>query len=471
MEALFAFLMALLFTLIFTLGFQRRGPWSSVVVFFLVVFLAAWAGSLWISHAGPAFVGIFWVPIVAVAFIFAVLLSTLLPRRPPTQSVETISQVKQEERTRERVYDAFFWMLVIGLALLILLGYAFQHTTALGPPPVKRLKGQRMANRDIITIGASAGGVEALMALARTLPGDLPASVFVVQHVAPEQPSAMAELLSRSGPLAVEVTQDRMEFRPSRIYVAAPDRHLMIDRSYAYLTRGPRENLVRPAVDPLFRSAAVVHGPHVIGVILSGSLDDGTSGLGAIKRCGGVAVVQDPEDARFPDMPQSAVEHVEVDYTVPLSQMGDLLTQLAAGAPGTPTPPSSELLMEVEISRAGGGSAGLLDEIGDLAALTCEACRGPLWEIRNEKIVRFRCREGHSYTAKTLLSEQRDGIEQSLWAAVQTMDERVRVLERLVAYDEERGRKGGLASFRARAQETRGYADHLRKFLLALNQP
>lgn len=134
MEALFAFLMALLFTLIFTLiftlGFQRRGPWSSVVVFFLVVFLAAWAGSLWISHAGPAFVGIFWVPIVAVAFIFAVLLSTLLPRRPPTQHVETISQVKQEEKVRERMFDAFFWMLVIGLAVIILLGYAFQHTTA-----------------------------------------------------------------------------------------------------------------------------------------------------------------------------------------------------------------------------------------------------------------------------------------------------------------------------------------------------
>lgn len=130
MEALFALVMALLFTLIFTLGFERRGPWSSIVVFFLVVFLAAWAGSLWISPAGPAFVGIFWVPIVAVAFIFAVLLSTLFPRRPPTQHVETISQVKQEEKVRERVYDAFFWMLLIGLAVIILLGYALQQPTA-----------------------------------------------------------------------------------------------------------------------------------------------------------------------------------------------------------------------------------------------------------------------------------------------------------------------------------------------------
>ncbi|MGE5293566.1 MAG: chemotaxis protein CheB [Solirubrobacterales bacterium] len=190
-----------------------------------------------------------------------------------------------------------------------------------------------MANRDIITIGASAGGVEALMALAGELPADLPASVFVVQHLAPDYPSAMAELLAHSGPLAAEIAADRTEFRPSRIYVAPPDKHLMIDRSYAYLTRGPRENLARPSIDPLFRSAAVVHGPHVIGVILSGALDDGTSGLGAIKRCGGMAVVQDPDDAKFPDMPRSAADHVDVDYTVPLSQMGELLVRLASSAP------------------------------------------------------------------------------------------------------------------------------------------
>lgn len=327
-----------------------------------------------------------------------------------------------------------------------------------------------MVNRDIIAIGASAGGVEALMKLAADLPANLPASIFIVQHVAPQYPSAMAELLARSGPLPVETAVDRPEFQKGRMYVAPPDRHLMIDRSYAYLTRGPRENLARPSIDPLFRSAAVVHGPHVIGVILSGALDDGTSGLGAIKRCGGVAVVQDPDDARFPDMPRSAAENVDVDYSVPMSEMGTLLVRLAAGSPGAPAPPSSELLMEVELARAGGGSAELLDSIGNLAALTCEACGGPLWEIRNDKIVRFRCREGHSYTAKTLLTEQKDGIEQSLWAAVQTMDERVRVLERLVAHDERKGRTGALSTYQIRAKETKGYADHLRQFLLTLNQ-
>ncbi|MGE5293567.1 MAG: hypothetical protein ACM3VT_01935 [Solirubrobacterales bacterium] len=130
MEALFALAMAVLFTIIFTLGFQRRGPWSSTLLFFIVVFLAAWAGSLWISPIGPAFAGIYWVPIVAVALLFALMLSTMLPRRPPTQKVETISQVKRDEKVTERVFDAFFWMLVVGLAVIILLGYAFQHTAA-----------------------------------------------------------------------------------------------------------------------------------------------------------------------------------------------------------------------------------------------------------------------------------------------------------------------------------------------------
>lgn len=171
-----------------------------------------------------------------------------------------------------------------------------------------------MANRDIVTIGASAGGVEALMRLVGGLPGDLPASIFIVQHVSPETPSLMVDLLSRSGILDVEKAGDRKEFRPGKIYVAPPDHHLMIDRSFMYLTKGPRENRVRPALDPLFRSAAVVHGPHVIGVILTGSLDDGTSGLGAVKRCGGVVVVQDPDDAQFADMPRNAAENVDVNH-------------------------------------------------------------------------------------------------------------------------------------------------------------
>lgn len=327
-----------------------------------------------------------------------------------------------------------------------------------------------MANRDIITIGASAGGVDALTTLVQELPADLPAAIFIVLHISAQSPGMMANILSRRSVLSVETAVDRQEIRPGCAYVAPPDRHLMIDRSYMYLTRGPRENYVRPSVDPLFRSAAVVHGPRVIGVILTGHLDDGTSGLGAVKRCGGVAVVQDPNDAQVPDMPRSAAEHVDVDYSVPLSQMAELLVRLANSAPGDPIPPPPELLMEVEVARVGAGSAEILDGIGDLAPLTCAECGGPLWEMRGDSIPRFRCREGHSHTAKNLLAGLTDGIEQSLWAVVQTMDERVRVLERLIRFDEEKGRSRGVPSFRSRAEETKEHADQLRQFLLTVNQ-
>lgn len=327
-----------------------------------------------------------------------------------------------------------------------------------------------MANRDIITIGASAGGVEALTELAASLPADLPASVFAVVHLSAQSPSMLSEVLGRRSALPVEQASDRAEIRRGRIYVAPPDQHLMIDRSYIYLTRGPRENRVRPSVDPLFRSAAVVHGPHVIGVVLSGTLDDGTSGMVAIKRCGGVAVVQDPDDAAFSDMPRSAIEHTEVDYRVPVSQMAQLLVRLAEGVPGKPLPPPQELLAEVEIARSGKSTTERTDEIGDLVPLTCAECGGPLWQIRGDRVLRFRCREGHSYTAKTLVSEMSDNIEQSLWVAVQTMDERTRMLERLAESEMRREHERSAASFRNRAEEARRHANHLREFLLSLNQ-
>ncbi len=327
-----------------------------------------------------------------------------------------------------------------------------------------------MANHDIITIGASAGGVEALIKLVAGLPGDLPASIFVVQHSAPESRGELAEVLGYRGALPVELAADRRAIELSHIYVAPPDYHMMIDRSYMYITHGPRENMTRPAVDPLFRSAAVVHGPHVIGVILSGTLDDGAAGLLAIKRCGGLAVVQDPEDALYPDMPRSAMEIVDVDASIALGDLPPLLARLAHEPPGPPKPPSYELLSEVEMSRTESGNIGKLNEIGELVPLTCSECGGPLWQIKDDKITRFRCRTGHSYTAKALASEISDAVERSLWVAVQMMDERVRTLERLATTEEEKERRRSAGGFRDRAAETREHTERLRQLLLSLNQ-
>ncbi len=272
------------------------------------------------------------------------------------------------------------------------------------------------------------------------------------------------------GVLSVEIAADRQEIERSHVYVAPPDYHLLIDRSYMYINHGPRENMTRPAVDPLFRSAAVVHGPHVIGVILSGTLDDGAAGLLAIKCCGGLAVVQDPEDALYSDMPRSAMDVVDVDACTALGELPALLTRLAQEPPGPPMAPPAGLLAEVEMSRVESGNIGRLNEIGVLVPLTCAECGGPLWQINDDKMTRFRCRVGHAYTAKTLATEISDEVERSLWVAVQMMDERTRTLERLAATEQEKDRRRSSASFHDKAAENREHAERLRQLLLSINQ-
>ena len=187
-----------------------------------------------------------------------------------------------------------------------------------------------MPGKDVIVVGASTGGVEALLALVKGLPQDLPASVFVVMHTAPDSPGVLADILNRNGNLPATNARNRERIKPGRIYVAPPDYHLLIEPGLLRITHGPKENRFRPAVDPLFRSAAQVYGPRAVGVILTGGLDDGTSGLWAIKRLGGTAIVQDPQEAFMPSMPQSAMNRVEVDYCLPVAEIALLLARLAS---------------------------------------------------------------------------------------------------------------------------------------------
>jgi two-component system chemotaxis response regulator CheB len=208
-----------------------------------------------------------------------------------------------------------------------------------------------MQGHDIVVIGFSAGGIEPLLQLVADLPSDLPAALFVVHHFPPNSISALASILSRSADLAVRTARDREPVAPGYIYVGRPDRHLLVMRGLMRLTRGPREHGSRPALDPLFRSAARSYGSRVIGVLLSGTLDDGTIGLHAIKSAGGLAVVQDPEQAAYPGMPTSAIEHVEVDHVLPVGKMGALLTRLTrepALPPSVRLPDNQPAAMDVE---------------------------------------------------------------------------------------------------------------------------
>jgi Chemotaxis response regulator containing a CheY-like receiver domain and a methylesterase domain len=193
---------------------------------------------------------------------------------------------------------------------------------------------------DIIVIGASMGGIETLSNLVAQFPEDLPAAIFIVVHIAPNGPGVLAQILDRTGPLTAKLAENGESIRHGRIYVAPPDHHLLVKQGFIRVTRGPRENRSRPAIDPLFRSAAVAYGSRVIGVILTGFQNDGTAGLITIKRCGGVAVVQEPKDALALDMPQSALDSVEVDHCLAVSGMGAVLDRLAR-EPVKETPPSA----------------------------------------------------------------------------------------------------------------------------------
>jgi two-component system, chemotaxis family, protein-glutamate methylesterase/glutaminase len=296
-----------------------------------------------------------------------------------------------------------------------------------------------MATHDIIVIGASAGGVEAISTVVAELPRDLRGAVLVVLHLARGR-SVMPEILTRVARMPAVHPSDGERLQFGRIYVAPPDHHLVVEGDTVRTTHGPTENGVRPAVDTLFRSAARFYGPRVIGVVLTGSLDDGTAGLAAIKEAGGIAVVQDPEEAFAPSMPRSAMHHVDVDHVLPLREIGPLLVSLThenAGSAGAPRGPHLRAMEpdrgEVRIAHVPG------DRPGNLAVFTCPECNGNLWESEDAGILRFRCRVGHVYTADSMLAAHTDGVDRALWFALKALEERVALTRKLA--ERARGRQ------------------------------
>ena len=324
-----------------------------------------------------------------------------------------------------------------------------------------------MSGHGIIVVGASAGGVDALKQLVQGFPAGLPAAVFVVVHVPAHAPSVLPRILSRAGPLPAVHPEDGQEIRPGTIYVAPPDYHLLIKPGRVRLTRGPRENRHRPAVDALFRTAARSYGPQVVGAVLSGVLDDGTAGLGAIKRAGGVAVVQDPDDALYSGMPRSALENVDVDYCLPAAGLAGLLARLAS----EPAAPASRLddeeQQEADMAEMAPGAMHTPDRPGTPSGFGCPECGGSLWEFHEGELLRFRCRVGHAWTAETLLSEQSDGLESALWSALRALEERSALAARMVERATGRGHAQSAEMFAAQAHDARGHAEVIRRVLTA----
>jgi two-component system chemotaxis response regulator CheB len=270
-----------------------------------------------------------------------------------------------------------------------------------------------MANRDIVVVGASAGGVELLLDLAGELPAKLPAAVFVVLHTAAGYLSALPDLLSSRGALPACHPQHGDEIAPGRIYVAPPDNHLLVRPGFVEVVRGPKENGHRPAVDTLFRTASWSYGSRVVGVVLSGYLDCGTAGLMSVKARGGIAVVQEPSTATAPDMPTSALRRVAVDHVAQPAELPGLITRLAAEqAPAPAAPAHAQAVDELEGTK-----------LGSPAELVCPLCHGVLTEVTLGEFRHFRCHVGHAFSLDSLLGEQSEDVERALWAAVRALEE------------------------------------------------
>ena len=286
--------------------------------------------------------------------------------------------------------------------------------------------------RDAIVVGSSAGGIHALRGLVHGLPKDLPAAVVVVNHIPSAALSALPMILGSAGPLSAKAAEDGEAMNRGTVYVAPPDRHVLIEKGRLRLTNGPRENRVRPCVDTLFRSAAVDLGPRVIGVVLSGALDDGTAGLWAIKDRGGIAIVQNPSEAEYPDMPESAIAHVAIDHVLPVAEMGPRLGALVRERINAEAaPPRPAMAAETQMDLRGRAlSKGVL-ELGRSSQNSCPACHGSLVEIREGSIARYRCHTGHAYSLRTLLEETDLAIESSLWNTVRALEERSFLLRTL----------------------------------------
>ena len=329
-----------------------------------------------------------------------------------------------------------------------------------------------MAKRDIIVVGGSAGSLEALKALVANLPANLAASVFIVIHLTPARESLLPHILNRAGrmPAFQPLDQERIEY--GQIYVAPPDRHLVLENRHISLIHGPKENRTRPAIDPLFRSAATNYGRRVIGVLLSGSLDDGTAGLRAIKQRGGVTIVQDPNEALYPSMPESAIYNNAIDHIVKANAIAPLLRQLVEAEIDKKeevSAMSGDFRKEDELAKQQLQPAEMInttDDLGELSMFTCPECQGTLWELKDGELLRYRCHVGHAYSIDSLDAGQGEKLESALWSALRALEERGALARRLAQQSRERQRQGLAERFEQRAGEADEHAESIRRILL-----
>jgi two-component system chemotaxis response regulator CheB len=322
--------------------------------------------------------------------------------------------------------------------------------------------------RDLTVMGASAGGVQALAEVVAGLPLEFPGAVLVALHVLPTGTSVLPQILERAGRLPAATAKHGEHLEQGRIYVAPPDYHLLVWEGRIQLSRGPRENGHRPAIDPMFRSAARTYGQRVIGVVLSGTLDDGTAGMRAIKESGGTTIAQDPRDALYSGMPQSAIDHGTADHVIPAGAIADRMCDLV----GAPLPARAETGAHASAGPPPEITLSLADSRnpreGHATGLTCPDCGGTLWAHEEGDLLRFRCHVGHAYSTESMQSEQSRVLESALWSALRGLEEQADLFRRVAR------RSPGSSTarrFEQRAAEASHHADAIKNTILTLGRP
>lgn len=323
---------------------------------------------------------------------------------------------------------------------------------------------ERLHGVRVVVAGASAGGVEALVQFVGSLPIGIPYAVLVVLHVSPTGTSVLSSILARACRIPVASAGDGEVVRDGHVYVAPPDRHLLLEDGRLRLSQTPRENGHRPAIDPTMRSAAQHYGPAALGIVLSGSRDDGTAGLLAIKEHGGLAVAQEPGEALYDGMPRSAIDHVRVDAVLPIDQMADWILEhvddeqrITKGVAASGNPGPLDLAPDLSPAQARGNGT----------RFTCPDCGGVLFERREGGLERFECSVGHVYSIDSLVAAQADGLESALWAAVRTLEDRIALLGRMAARAERSEHHRSALAFHGQAREL---AERARIIRLAIEQ-
>jgi two-component system chemotaxis response regulator CheB len=330
-----------------------------------------------------------------------------------------------------------------------------------------------LEHRDIVVIGASAGGIAAISKILNAMPHDVEAAILIVLHTANRAQSFLPLILERAGKLPVCHPADGEVIERGRVYVAPPGFHMIIEGGIVRVVQGPRENLHRPAIDPLFRSAAASYGRRVIGIILTGMMDDGTAGLMVVSASGGKAIVQDPDTALFPGMPKSALDHVPDAQPAPLEEIPELLLQQIRSPLSAATEQPGNALLEpakeTRIAELDMNEISNEERLGQPSPFACPDCGGVLWEIEQNGFLRFRCRVGHALTAKYLGAEQRHAVETALWEALRALEESASLYRRMAGRATESRHPLPARQFGDRATDTEANARILRDFLLRVN--